>query len=204
MGLLRNITVKPWEHIGEIAGAPDGVVAVSRARNTGLKIFLAVISSMFFLFILAYKLRMELGDWNPLADPRILWVNTLVLVAGSIAMQMARSAAGNGQAARLKKSLLTGGGLTVLFLLGQMVAWWQLQAEGLYAVAGASYAFFYLLTGLHAAHLAGGLWVWARTSRKLLTGAEPEAVRMSVQMASLYWHYLLLVWLVMFGLLLST
>ena len=155
MGLLRNITVKPWEHIGEIAGAPDGVVAVSRARNTGLKIFLAVISSMFFLFILAYKLRMELGDWNPLADPRILWVNTLVLVAGSIAMQMARSAAGNGQAARLKKSLLTGGGLTVLFLLGQMVAWWQLQAEGLYAVAGASYAFFYLLTGLHAAHLAG-------------------------------------------------
>ncbi len=102
-------------------------------------------------------------------------------------------------------ALWSGGGLTVLFLLGQVMAWRQLQAAGLYATANASYAFFYLLTGVHAAHLAGGgLYVWLRTGRRLLGGAAPAEVRLSVQMASLYWHYLLLVWLVMFGLLLST
>jgi len=50
----------------------------------------------------------------------------------------------------------------------------------------------------------GGLWVWGRTTVKVLRGAEVAKVRLSVELCTLYWHYLLLVWLVLFAVLLQT
>ena len=185
-------------------GIHGGSFAGGTPQGTGLKIFLAVVSSLFFLFIVSYYLRMELPDWRPLADPRILWVNTIFLVLGSIALQMARGAAKKEEARGLRNGLVAGGVFTIAFLVGQLLAWRQLAASGFYATVNPSYAFFYLLTGLHAAHLAGGLWVWGRTTARVWSGAEAAEVRLSVNLCSLYWHYLLLVWLIMFSLLLST
>ena len=71
-------------------------------------------------------------------------------------------------------------------------------------------AFFYILTGLHGVHMLGGLWFWARATRAVWGGLETRPVtevaqvRLRVQLCSVYWHYLLLIWLVLFGLLLST
>jgi cytochrome c oxidase subunit 3 len=65
-------------------------------------------------------------------------------------------------------------------------------------------AFFYLITGLHGLHVLGGLWVWARTTAKVWRGTEIEKVRLSVELCTVYWHFLLIVWVVLFGLLLST
>ncbi len=65
-------------------------------------------------------------------------------------------------------------------------------------------SFFYLLTALHGLHLLGGMWVWARTTFRMLTGANAESVRLSVELCTVYWHYLLLVWVALFALLLST
>ena len=204
MNFLRKITAKPWDHAGEMEGIHGGSFVRGPAQSMGLKIFLAVISSIFFLFMVSYNLRMELGDWQPLADPQILWFNTILLVLGSIALQRARGAAEKGEIAGVRNGLIAGGVFTVAFLAGQYIAWLQLYGAGFYATLNPAYAFFYLLTGLHGAHLAGGLWVWARTTAKVWRGAEAGQVRLSVQLCSLYWHYLLLVWLIMFGLLLST
>jgi cytochrome c oxidase subunit 3 len=171
----------------------------------GLKIFLAVISSMFFLFMISYNLRMEVGDWMPLADPEILWANTIFLILGSIALHRARSASQKGEISSTKNNLLAAGLFTVAFLVGQLFAWQQLFASGFYATVNPSYAFFYLLTGLHGVHLAGGLWVWGKTTRKIWNADEmTERLSLSVRLCSLYWHYLLLVWMIMFSLLLST
>ena len=205
MSFLQKITAKSWEHAGEMAGIHGGSFVKTPAQSMGLKLFLAVISSMFFLFIISYYLRMEVGDWNPLTDPKILWANSLFLVLGSFALQSARTAAKSGEISRLKNRLLVSGVFTVAFLAGQIIAWQQLYAQGFYATVNPSYAFFYLLTGLHGVHLAGGLWVWGRTTRKVWRADEVvERMALSVQLCSLYWHYLLLVWLIMFGLLLST
>ncbi len=204
MSFLQKITARSWEHAGEMEGIHGGSFASGAARSTGLKLFLAVISSLFFLFIVSYNLRMELPDWRPLTDPLILWVNTVFLVLGSIALQVSLGAAKREEAARLRFALAAGAVCTVVFLAGQFVAWRQLLASGFYATVNPSYAFFYLLTGLHAAHLAGGLWVLVQTTRKAWAGAEAGAMRTSIGLCALYWHYLLLVWLVMFGLLLST
>ena len=64
--------------------------------------------------------------------------------------------------------------------------------------------FFYLITGFHGLHLLGGLVAWFRASVRLWRGAEVAKIRSSVELCAVYWHVLLLDWLVMFGLLLVT
>jgi cytochrome c oxidase subunit 3 len=61
-----------------------------------------------------------------------------------------------------------------------------------------------LLTATHAVHILGGLWVWSRTLFKLQSNIELRKVRTAVELCTIYWHFLLLVWLVLFALLLST
>ena len=61
-----------------------------------------------------------------------------------------------------------------------------------------AFAFFYLLTAVHALHLLGGLWVWGRTAAKVRRGAEAREVRLSVELCTVYWHFLLAVWVVLF------
>jgi cytochrome c oxidase subunit 3 len=96
------------------------------------------------------------------------------------------------------------------FLTGQFWVCQELNAAGFFAASNPANAFFYLLTGLHGLHLAGGLFVWAKTTTKVWTGfgadnvVEVGKVRLSVELCTVYWHYLLLVWLVLLGLLLST
>jgi hypothetical protein len=63
---------------------------------------------------------------------------------------------------------------------------------------------FFMITGFHGLHLIGGLTVWGRTTVKVLGGSPAAEVRLSVDLCAVYWHFLLLVWLVMFAVLLST
>jgi cytochrome c oxidase subunit 3 len=101
--------------------------------------------------------------------------------------------------------LLLTGALTTAFVVGQYVAWQQLQNSGQLITSNPSNAFFYFLTGAHAIHMLGGLYVWARATLKFALGkAEASAIRRSIELCAIYWHFLLLVWLILFGLLLST
>ena len=65
-------------------------------------------------------------------------------------------------------------------------------------------AFYYLMTGLHAVHLLGGLWVWSKSTIRLVSGSAAKDIKLSVQLCAVYWHFLLLVWLVLFALLSNT
>jgi cytochrome c oxidase subunit 3 len=104
----------------------------------------------------------------------------------------------------LRAGLIAGGVLALVFLAGQLTVWRQLEEAGCGITATTMSAFFYLITALHGLHLAGGLAVWARTTGKVLGGSEAAEVVQSVDLCTLYWHFLLLVWVVMFGLLLLT
>jgi cytochrome c oxidase subunit 3 len=104
----------------------------------------------------------------------------------------------------VRNGLIAGGLFSFSFLAGQLWAWQQLNAAGYFLAANPANAFFYLLTALHGLHLLGGLWVWGKTTAKLRPGVEVGAVRLSVELCAVYWHYLLLVWLVLFALLLDT
>ena len=87
------------------------------------------------------------------------------------------------------------------FLVGQLLAWQQLNAEGYFLANNPANAFFYLLTGLHGLHLLGGLVALALTADKVWRGVDPGQVRLSVRLCAIYWHFLLALWLVLFTLL---
>jgi len=197
----NRLTAKPWETPGVDASMP----APTPPARVGLWVFLAVVASFFALFMAAYSMRMMLSDWQPMPEPRLLWINTALLVLSSAAFEWTRRAADTGSPPRVKGGLLVAGLLSMGFLVGQLVAWQQLNASGYFASGNPANAFFYLLTGLHGVHLLGGLAVWGRTTGRTWAGkAKLGEVRLSVQLCAVYWHFLLLVWLVLFTLLLTT
>ena len=205
--LARRLTAKPWETPGSPEDLEAGSAVSLPPAKIGLWILLAVITSLFGLFISAYWMRMEHahGDWTPLAVPRLLWLNTALLILSSAGMQWARGAARRAQADRVRVALIAAGVLALAFLAGQLVAWRQLSASGYFMANSPAIAFFYLLTGVHGLHLLGGLFVWGKTVvRMAQAGVELLDVALSVELCTVYWHYLLLVWLVLFALLLST
>ena len=202
--LRQSLNTQPWDANDPLENQPGRGVVSTEPAKIGLISFIAVVTSLFALFLSAYLMRMKLADWNPLAEPKLLWLNTGLLVLASIAFQLTRAASGRGQLLTVKTGLLAGGVCTTLFLLGQLVAWQQLNAGGYFLASNPANSFFYLLTALHGLHLIGGMWVWGRTTTRVLTGADAESVRLSVELCTVYWHYLLLVWIGLFALLLST
>jgi cytochrome c oxidase subunit 3 len=186
----------------------------SSAPKVGLWVFLAVVSSLFGLFASAYMMRVAghggLAIWQPLDEPNILWLNTLVLVLASGAMQVSRNRIDGDDLTGGRTYFLSAGVLTVVFLAGQMLAWQQARVSGNLGPGSPAYAFFVLLTAVHGLHLLGGLFVLARTTVRIFRGIDANSVvarsriRMSVQLCTTYWHWLLLIWLGVFALLLST
>jgi cytochrome c oxidase subunit 3 len=202
--LRQTLNVKPWVSQRSVATVDGDGALQSPTVKVGLWVFLGVATSLFALLISAYHMRMMEADWVKLAVPRVLWLNTAVLILSSIAMQWTRSAAQRGQTDGVRTGLIAAGVFAFSFLAGQLWAWQQLNASGYFVAANPANAFFYLLTALHGLHLLGGLWVWGRTTAKVLRGVEVGKVRLSVELCTVYWHYLLLVWLVLFAVLLQT
>jgi cytochrome c oxidase subunit 3 len=197
----HTLNVKPWLEESPIEEV--GVLSLPPVK-VALGVFLAVATSLFALLISAYFMRMMGHDWTTLTVPKVLWLNTGLLVLSSGAMQWTQSAARRGRREGVRKGLIAAGVFTFSFLAGQLLAWQQLNASGYFATANPANAFFYLLTALHAVHLLGGVWVWGKTTAKVWRGVRVAQVRLSVELCTVYWHYLLLVWLILFAVLLSS
>ena len=203
----RQMTAKPWEtkqrESDDEYGGGDAALTLPPAR-IGLWLLLAVITSFFGLMISAYGMRMQFSDWRPLAQPNMLWLNTAMLLVSSVAFQWTRWAAKRGDADSVKTGLVASGVFAFAFLAGQLLVWQQLNASGQFMVSNVAGAFFYLFTGLHGLHLLGGLYVWGKTTARMWLGdSKLGAVRLSIELCTVYWHFLLLVWLVLFGVLLT-
>jgi len=196
------LSTKPW--VAERGYVSDSHGFSLPTAKVFLSIFLGVVTAIFGLLTAAYFIRMTYADWQSLPVPALLWLNTAILILSSVALQWARTSAGHQQADRVRRGLLAGGALAFAFLVGQFLVWQQLGSLGYFVDTNPSNSFFYLITGLHGLHLLGGLVAWLRASLRLWRGAETDKIRMSVELCAVYWHFLLLVWLVMFGLLLVT
>ena len=127
------------------------------AAKVGVGVFLAVVGCLFALFTSAYFMRMGLSDWRAMPVPRLLWLNTGVLVLSSVALQCALIAARRRQLDTVRLGLVTGGITAVAFLVGQLMAWRELTADGYFLSSNPANSFFYLITGMHGLHIVGGL-----------------------------------------------
>ena len=197
----QRLMAKPWLEEGSVSEFPGTDSMSFPAAKIGLGVFLAVAGSLFALFISAYSMRMGMVDWRTMPVPKLLWFNTGVLVLSSIALQWAYFAARRDDIDGVIIGLLAGGASAVMFLVGQLLAWHQLREAGYFVASNPANSFFYLITAAHGLHLAGGLVALGRTIAKVWHGVEMVRLRLSVELCAIYWHFLLLVWLVVLGLL---
>ena len=202
MNFFHQLKEKPWAPIqGNVVDLHTGSAFSVPTATLGLRVFLAVVTVLFSLLIMAYGSRMEFEDWRHAPQLWLLWLNTAMLVSSSVAMQWAKIAARRGEIDGVTNGLIAGGVFAVAFLGGQVLAWRQLMVA--FDVTNPAIGFFYLITALHGLHLLGGLVAWGRTTAKVWRRSDVVQVRLSVELCTVYWHFLLLVWLVLFGLLFS-
>lgn len=203
--LRQGLTAKPWLEVGVLDDAVEPTP--SAIAKAGLGTFIVVASSLFALLVSAYSMRMAMADWRALPMPTVLWFSTGLLMLASLALHMAVIAARCDELRHLRSSLVAAGLCSLAFLAAQLMAWRELAASGYFSAANPAGAFFYLVTAIHGAHLLGGLMALGRTSARafaLPEGADPKAmgeITLSVELCAIYWHFLLLVWLVLFSLL---
>jgi len=204
MSIFSKLAEKSWLTPSAVGEGADINASTEPAAKTALALFIAVLTSIFFLFAVGYRMRMHEPDWEPISDPSVLWINTAALILASVFMHFSRRSAVAGDIKGVRYFLTVAGLFSVAFLVGQFAAWGILRDAGLYAVQSPATAFFMLLTGIHALHLLGGLVVWARATARAWQGIEVKRIRLSVELCTTYWHFLLLVWYVFFTLLLLT
>lgn len=202
----QRVMSKPWLEQGPVvAGLPHPAQPRMPAAKVALGVVIAVASALMALFVSAYLMRMHMAhDWRHLPDPPLLWLNTALLGLGSLALHRALVAARRGQEGTVRRSLHLAGGSAMLFLAGQLVAWWQLVQAGHFLATNPANAFFYLITAVHGAHLLGGLVGLGRTIARARRGGEAGRLLLGIELCAIYWHFLLVAWLVLFGLLLLT
>ena len=201
----QRLTAKPWLEEGTLDEFPSTGASLLPAAKIGLGVFLVVVGCLFALLISAYIMRVDIAALNivdraRLPAPKLLWLNTSVLVLSSVALQWAWVEARRGQMGGVGVNLLAGAVSALAFVAGQLLVWWQLTQAGYFLASNPANSFFYLLTGVHGLHVLGGLVALGRTLAKVWRGAAVEQVRPSIELCAIYWHFLLLVWLVVFSL----
>ncbi len=177
---------------------PPGLPRI-QALGLGVWVMIGVGCALFGLFLAAYVMRMDGGDWAPIALPWQLWLSTAVLVAASLALHRAARAGERGLAVESRRALWAGGALAFAFLVVQAWAWMALQAAQVVAVGNPAASFFFLLTALHALHVMGGLLAWGVALRAQARDADVRATAWRVRLCARYWHFLLAVWGVLFA-----
>ena len=202
MNFFHDITRKPWEASqGAVDDLSDAVATSPPPGKVALKVFFAIATVLFMLLSVSYAERMAQAEWRPLPESWLMWLNVGSLVLCSIAFQWAWIGARRGEVDGVKGGLAAGGALTLVFLLGQALAWQQLNASNFYTGTSPANSFFFLITGLHGLHLVGGLAVWAYTAIRLWRGVELARLRLAIELCTMYWHFLLVIWVALFGLL---
>ncbi len=186
-------------------GLREDGLARERGVDTGtlgMRILLASLSMLFASTITGYAvIRSRAAAWPPPGVPSLpagLWLSTALLVASSFTMYVALSGIRQGRQKALRTWLMLTFALGVAFLLSQTASWFVLVAERMTAKTNLYAFMFYLLTGLHAAHVVGGLIPLGFTVARAWKGSYTATSHAGVDHVSVYWHFLGVVWLILF------
>ena len=203
--IFQILAQKPWDPSqAKIDDMHEGGTINLSKGKLGLRFIMFVSTIFFCLFIVTYSDRMVYPDWQRMPEPWLLWINTAVLFFSSMVFVNTQIASKNNQFQIVKKRLLVIGFLAFAFLVGQLLVWQQLIANGVYVSTNPSNAYFYVFTALHGLHLLGGLVYLYLTIKKVWISSDivVAKVKHTVDLCAIYWHFLLAVWVVLFGLML--
>ncbi len=168
----------------------------------GMKILVLALSMLFAASILGYVLiRFKAPSWPPPGMPRLpetLWISTLIIVISSFTMHAAVGAARADRQGALRTAMLLTTALGVAFLVSQTLNWFALVAARLTAKTNLYGFTFYMLTGLHAAHVLGGVIPLGVVTARAFSGRYSGEFHPGVEYCAISWHFLAVVWVVLF------
>jgi cytochrome c oxidase subunit III len=176
----------------------------SSPRKYSTAIVLAMLSILMFFMVLTAAfvvLRVNnLHSWSGIRMPWILWVNTVILLTSSVTLELARRRLRLDSVRGFKQLWALTTILGIVFVAGQLIAWKQLAAQGVYLTAHLASSFFYVFTALHAAHLLGGICALLYVGlRRFEAGRVTRFV--AAEVTSYYWHFMDGLWLFLLALL---
>ena len=195
--------IGPHDYGGGGGGGRDDDDARSAALyRLGIMLVIVAIFAFFSALAIVFIARSRTPVlWTPIAVPKLLWISTAVLLASSGWLEAARRALARRRAAAYRSRLLAAAVLGLAFLVCQFTSMFELARQGVYANGNPHATVFYLFTGIHGAHILGGLlalnWMVLHGRR---SWRREQAVGSAV---AAYWHFMDLVWLGLFGLLLA-
>ena len=203
--IFQLLTQKPWDPSqAKIDDLHDGETLSLSKSKLGLR-FIMIVSTIFFcLFVITYADRMVYPDWEKMPEPLLLWFNTLILVLSSALFIIAQTNSNKNNFKKTKNNLILIGFFALIFLLGQLLVWKQFIDLGYFLSTNPANAYFYLFSTLHGLHLIGGLFYWNIALQKVWNTNEIMIIKakQTIELCGIYWHFLLIVWLVLFSLML--
>ena len=132
-----------------------------------------------------------------LLKPNLLWANTIILFFVAYFFSRITKDLEKKETSKVKKNLIIVGGLSYIFLFGQLIFWTQLMKSGNYVTTNTYFSSFYIFTAIHGLHLLGGLFFWGKVSSRVLKLEQNKILdeEKNISALSWYWTFLLVVWL---------
>jgi len=185
---------------GDDGKRPRGWKPSPKRYYTGMALGIVSILMFFMALASAFLVRRGKGDWVPVHIPVLMWINTGVLLASSATLESARRRLSQGRVSAYRNLWLVTTGLGLAFLAGQVAAWRQLVAQGIYLASNPASSFFYIFTGAHALHLFGGVAALLYVAKRNFDHAQVSRM-VAAEVTSHYWHFMDALWLFLLALL---
>ena len=191
--LFGTLLQKPWEsEQAAIDNAHEGKTFDISVQKSAVIIIFGIATVLFSLVFTSYLYTLSPSqDTNYLLRPNLLWINTLILFFVTYFFNKVTNDLEKKDTSKIKRNLLIIGGLTYLFLFGQIIFWFQLLKSGNYVATNSYFANFYVFTALHGLHLLGGLLFWGKVSSKVLKLEHNKILEQekNISALSIYWTY---------------
>ena len=200
--IFGTLTEKPWEANQAAIDSKHTGQTFNISNQMSVVIIIFGISSVLFsLIFTGYLYSLPPGqDTTFILKTNMLWINTLVLIMVTYFFDKIRRDFNNNITSNIKKNLIIVGALSYLFLILQLILWYQLMIDGNYVSTNTYFSSFYFFTALHGIHLLGGLFFWGKVTSKIFKLEERDYKKeeRSITALSVYWLFLFIVWFVFF------
>ena len=200
--LFGTLLEKPWEsERASIDDAHNGQTFDLSIQKSAVIIIFGIATVLFSLIFTGYIYSIPPEqDTKYLLKPNLLWINTLVLFVISYYFSKVNNELNKKEFLNVKKNIIIIGGLSYFFLFGQVAFWIQLMKSGNFVSTNNYFSSFYIFTALHGLHLLGGLFFWGKVASRVLKIKDAKILEeeKNISALSMYWTFLLIVWLAFF------
>ena len=201
--LFGALVEKPWEENQvKIDNTNQGKTFKGLSPQVSAVIIIFGVSTVLFSLIVTGYLYSIPSDQDTLFffKTNLLWINTSILILVAIVFKKINKDLENNRLLKIKTNMIQVGALSYLFLFAQIFFWFQLLESGKVVYTNSYFSSFYFFTALHGLHLLGGLFFWGKVCSKILKIENKKYTEQknNIEALSLYWTFLLIIWLVFF------